>query len=718
MIDSTKEPETCTKCGRTKRVQQQGSFTQWLFDAESCNCSLKVDDSADSQIQLCKICGKRLASDRVGSLTQWIFRADTCSCGWNKNVPVAQLENTTEVESIEQVVVDRKLTAQLNLPGDRYGVIEIIGAGSFAMVYKCWDHLLNKTVAIKVLACSGADDVIRFQNEARLTSKLADKHIVATLDFGTTSDGKPYMVMEHIKGTSLSDLLKENSDLSFSSIVDIISQICEGMSHAHAKGVLHRDLKTSNIMIINQDDRSLQVRIIDFGIAAVVDAGTAASDRSEEVIGTPNYMSPESARGEEIDQRSDIYSLGCILFEALSGNPPFSGESALATLTMHQFNPIPLLSETNPDLENVEQLDELLSKALAKDPFDRFDSMQSFQQALLALANATSSGSAGSDALPKMKSQIFPYVIVLTAILIVVPVVILFVNTSNETDESAVRIKHKKSGNDRLSNLSDTTVKGLFALSGVDNVDTSDASLEKELKIDSNRTNMNLSGAQITDKGLDAILKLPLRSIDLCSTEITDLGIKKISTIKSLRTVRLAGCRKISGRCLSDLAQLPLLETLWIGNTVMNDDDLKLLSNCKSLQCISISYNRRMNGSGVQYLAKLPLLNSLWAAGIDFNLDGIKAVSSLKQLRELIICGNSNIDDRALKYLNQLDHLEILDLSRTQISDKGLRHLSGMINLKTLRIIDCPRLTAKGDTLLGIALPQCRINSGNRDSDR
>lgn len=613
-----------------------------------------------------------------------------------------------------KVVVDTELTAQLDLPVDRYGAIEILGSGNFARVFKCFDFVLGKPVAIKVLAYADKQEsIVRFQNEARATSMLQHENIVQVRDFGATADSKPFMVMEYLEGKSLSQVLFEKGKLPLPYVIEVMTQVCNGMNYAHGKGIFHRDLKTSNIMITGDHGKSPVVKIIDFGVA-IVKSGDQSDTKSEERAGSLSYMSPEIIRENLFDQRSEIYSCGCIMFEILTGILPFAGETPLATLELQESNPLPDLKQFCPEVKNPEEVEAVLLRALAKDREHRFQTMEEFKSALLSL-NAEPVLSSDANSSVRKDNPAVPHLfLVLVLLLLISSIAILGFMGVDKEAETALKIKRTgREGHPPTSldgTADGTAIKGLFAISGVPNVDATGSSLKEELRQNPGQTSLDFSRSPITDSDLDMVVTRPLRLIDLCDTGISDLGVRKIATIRSLETVRIAGCRNLSDHSIAALAQLPNLKTLWIGYSGLTDNGLKALSNARSLECLSISGNAKMRGAGLKYLSTLPSLYELWMADLDVSREGIKAVSSLTCLRKLV-ASDSNIDDRAMPYIARLDNLEILNITGTRISGKGLMELSRSKNLKILRAAECGQLTPKAVLTFRSLRPDCRVST-------
>src|SRR5581483_11058058 len=209
----------------------------------------------------------------------------------------------------------------------RYKLLGEIGSGGMGVVYKAHDSLLDKTVAIKVLLSSAGERfAVRFQNEAKAFARLSHDNVVQALDFGVLDHKTPYLVMEFVDGKTLGQVLQEDGFIAIREALPMFVQICAGVENAHRHGMLHRDIKPSNIMIIPRAHDNALVKILDFGIVKF-DRDEQELTTSGAGVGTANYMSPEQARGEKVDARSDIYSIGCLMFEALTGRTPFVEES-------------------------------------------------------------------------------------------------------------------------------------------------------------------------------------------------------------------------------------------------------------------------------------------------------------------------------------------------------------------------------------------------------
>jgi serine/threonine-protein kinase len=258
--------------------------------------------------------------------------------------------------------------------GDRYELGEVLGYGGMAEVHRGRDVRLGRDVAIKTLRADLARDAsfqARFRREAQSAASLNHPSVVAVYDTGESElDGVnvPYIVMEYVDGRTLRDVLKTDRLLQPSRALEVVGEILQALDYSHRNGIVHRDIKPGNVMLTRSGD----VKVMDFGIARAVAQSAATMTQTAAVIGTAQYLSPEQARGEHVDPRSDVYSVGCLLYELLTGVPPFTGDSPVAVAYQHvRENPVPP-SRLNPDV--TPDVDAIVMKALAKNPVNRYQS--------------------------------------------------------------------------------------------------------------------------------------------------------------------------------------------------------------------------------------------------------------------------------------------------------------------------------------------------------
>lgn len=265
---------------------------------------------------------------------------------------------------------------------------ELIGSGGMGKVFRADQKGVGRTVAVKIMHRHLLGDetaAARFTNEARAASSLNHPHSIAVLDFGQTAVGMLYIVMEYLRGRSLDGLLRTQFPLDPGRVVRLFCQALDAVEAAHNQSIIHRDLKPENIFLLDNHARDF-VKVLDFGIAKMLDNEDRSVTTPGLVPGTPEYMSPEQARGEKLDPRSDIYSMGVILYELLTGTVPFRGNSAVATMMSHVQDPVPPPTQRRPELAIPAALESIVLWALAKDADERISSSGQFRDVLQAWA--------------------------------------------------------------------------------------------------------------------------------------------------------------------------------------------------------------------------------------------------------------------------------------------------------------------------------------------
>ena len=299
------------------------------------------------------------------------------------------------------ILVEEQDLARLGQTVGNYRLDRILGRGGMGTVYAGEHVYIKKPVAVKVLHPQFArypDAVNRFLREARAASSINHPNIVDVTDFGVLADGLVYFVMEFLEGKSLEDLIEKDGAVELHRALNIVNQITYALEAAHALGVIHRDLKPDNIMLlerpgrrdivrmvtgnagghwITERERSYDfVKVLDFGIAKILAPDELGTDTLQgAVFGTPEYMSPEAARGDDVDIRTDVYSLGVILFDMICGRPPFEAEAGSEVLLKQINAPVPSPRAIAPQREITEGAERVVFRAMAKDPADRYQTM-------------------------------------------------------------------------------------------------------------------------------------------------------------------------------------------------------------------------------------------------------------------------------------------------------------------------------------------------------
>jgi eukaryotic-like serine/threonine-protein kinase len=266
-------------------------------------------------------------------------------------------------------------------------LLELIGAGASSMVYRARRTNLNQLVAFKLLRSdlvSSVHKIQRFENEARMVGRIKHPNVCAVFDFGLLNSGQPYLVLELVDGKSLATVLTEESKLPTARAIHLLKQIGAGLQEAHNNGVMHRDLKPSNIMVVGSGENET-VKLIDFGLARALDPDLAEQlTTSGYIFGTPSYMSPEQVLGKPLDARTDIYSLGCVFYEMLTGKKAIDGDTAFDIMSKHlQAGPEAMTDELPAPLQMV------VVKCMQKEPANRYQTVQAVLDAVAALKTST-----------------------------------------------------------------------------------------------------------------------------------------------------------------------------------------------------------------------------------------------------------------------------------------------------------------------------------------
>jgi serine/threonine-protein kinase len=281
----------------------------------------------------------------------------------------------------------------------RYRILRKIGEGGMGIVYEAIHVVIEKRVALKILRedFSHRDDVVeRFRQEAKSASRIGHEHIIDISDFGVTPSGAHFFVMELLHGNDLAEELEQRGPLPTRRAVGIALQCAKALGAAHAKGIVHRDMKPENIFMLQRDTGEDFVKIVDFGIAKMSDIDTPGAvpgrklTKTGMIFGTPEYMSPEHAAGKELDHRVDVYAMGIILYELLTGRVPFQGDTFMGILTQHMFEQVPPLRMANPSCSAPPELEQLILRAVSKNADDRQQSMDELAQELNAVLQQSS----------------------------------------------------------------------------------------------------------------------------------------------------------------------------------------------------------------------------------------------------------------------------------------------------------------------------------------
>ncbi len=406
--------DLCKNCGKPPLAGRAGSVTSYFFKHNYCQCAVagaKQSRSGETSAvrPLCPTCGKSRPIDKkAGSFTSFLFKELRCSCPGPSSrasggsptgsdaiaikrassgrtqtaYRMAQKKQFTESIKKRQLVsgdsAEQIILSDDSIIGGTYRIISQIGMGGMGVVYLVEQTSLHKQFALKVLAPDLVNEQnwLRFKAEAKTMAALNHPSFVNVYDLGIHAGSTPFYAMDYLKGRSLEEMLVAEGPLKLEQAVNIFIEVLNGLAYAHRNGIIHRDIKPANIMLCTINGAN-QVKILDFGISKFISSDAKklqSMTMAGDVFGSPYYMSPEQCTGETVDARSDIYSIGCSLFEALTGYLPFEGSTSLETMIMHQEDRAPRLGEVLTNKSFPKSLEAIVATCLAKLPRDRYQS--------------------------------------------------------------------------------------------------------------------------------------------------------------------------------------------------------------------------------------------------------------------------------------------------------------------------------------------------------
>lgn len=587
---------------------------------------------------------------------------------------------------------------------NRYKIVDIIGRGGVGIIVSAVDLILNLDVAVKILALDHTGtSAARLQREATSAGKLSHPGIARIMDFGQTEDGAPYMVMELLQGINLSQFIQERGKINFHTAMPIFYQICDAIDFAHKNNIVHRDLKPSNVMLLEQPSGGYLVKLLDFGVAKTQLAGQTLTPTGI-IIGSPFYISPEQVQGEDVDVRSDIYSMGCLMYETLSGKPPFVGNTPFETASMHMKSPPPVLPDGEGDEKIPNSLIDIIGQCLQKEKDKRPASMRAIMDQLRPLLVEEIDHAEFQNRKTTGSSKINP-----TRIMALVGIVITLIGTwiyiqspqkkrnvqkpiSNSRNSQVTTwdtykelrddYKNKKFEQGYLGKL-----KSVTNLSDI--VKDDDFSSLKDKRFDY----MRLRPCDVTGTGFSYLKNSGLQIIKINDSKITDEGVKEIAKIKSINNVFLQSS-KITERGVAYLKDLPALHSLYLYMPTFSDRAAEELAKIKTLTNLEI-FSPQFNDSHLDYIVKMPNLEYVSLKGTDIGADAGVKLSRLPKLNAVIFSGMKSISLESLEALRpkKLRYLKFKDLKLSQ------EQLVVISKMKSLRWLDFGRVNLSAEQL-------------------
>lgn len=548
-----------------------------------------------------------------------------------------------------------------------YEFISTLGSGGMGVVYKSRHRKLDRIVALKTLVSRTfrQDDLIRFQQEAKAAGKFKHRNLVSVLDFGITDDGIPFMSMEYLEGETLEQALASKK-LSKLELLRIFEQCCDGLSYAHRHNVLHRDIKPANIMLVEGSD-GLVAKILDFGIAKIADAGQSvqALTKVGAIFGTPPYMSPEQCAAEAATTHSDVYALGCVMYEAFAGRRPLVGQTAIETFELHRFAvPKPISDVVGASFPS--SLDRLILRMLSKDPSER-PSMDSLRWEIEQIANqllnelerseaASREAESTKDSSTSAKSnRLVGILFVVLSIGMTIAAGVWYRSMSDQPKHPAKALNRDLEfldGSDKALPESHEEVFRTIAFKRTRETINEKVIAFRQCTFTKQQTKLLGAGAKncsalhlfrtqgLSKENLHELKNLDLKEIHLVHSDIDDAALKEVV----------------------DLFGDKLENVMLIANENVTDKGLRELLRCKKLSTLRLQDQTQLTGATAK-----------------------KALLGLPKLRVVAFSSAKTVTDDDLEPISRM-HLTELGLSRTGITDASLNYVRSNVGLKMLSL--------------------------------
>lgn len=544
-------------------------------------------------------------------------------------------------------------TDELNLdstgfPTERYEPIRLLGKGSLGEVYLAKDKMLGRTVAVKCLLTVSDEQVVLFHREAKIASKLNHAHVIGSLDFGTTEGGKPYLALEYFDGVSLEKLLEDRGPLPEELVTEIFLIVAEALNYIHSHKIFHRDLKPSNILLkIDDTGSSIDVRIIDFGLSSIKEEyQTKTLMQGRTIVGTPLYMSPDQVNGGVYDARSEVYSLACLMFEALTGQPPFSGTAALEVLEHHANTQPPLLADVRPDLNFSDGMQLVLTECLAKSKEDRFQSMESLVDALQH-KNSLNFGDESRDQKKKLRSQ-WAVIGSLTLLLLFLgTAAIIYYVVVEPTEETQVKERDVTQTSALALLVDPITVLNQkmrndngFYIWGQENLDRLKQASENGARLDA----ITLRGLTITPQVITSLQPLRPKLLYFRDCQFdSDEPLKQLAKIGSIERLAFFSCKGIRPQFLVSLKVLVRLRTLLLNNSEIGDEHMKSLSELTQVKQFVLNGNEAITIDGIMTMSRDDQTVVIWVDAGPTSRLSLDQTERLKKGHKIVLLTKKDI---------------------------------------------------------------------------
>jgi serine/threonine protein kinase len=609
---------------------------------------------------------------------------------------------------------DQQLYSQLpESIRDRFEMLAFIGVGGTGTVIRAWDRVLKRSLAVKLLnpEKTSVRNLLRFQKEAKTISRLKHPGIVEIYDFIFTDMNQPVLIMEIVEGESLDRIIARRGAFDLPEALNIFEQLTAAIGYAHSQGVLHRDLACTNVLAISCDPaQPLHLKVVDFGVSTSNKLDDRTISVTGQLVGTATVVSPEQARGQPTDFRSDIYSLGCLMFKVLTGVYPLVGASFGETAQMQIGSIAPPLHEKNSGRDYPEELERIIAKTMKKNPADRYQTVEELQADLTSLAEEIESYETSQDTLPELFEPTprnvelalervnrsvggdrlrlrFSFILIICSIGILTLATSIANQQGNLFDpgrlnfpriplsiHNPVEVKNSALAIIRKNDTDWIEAKGSFSDSDLDEIRK-----RREIR------RVSLRGCQFTDAILRQLCRLRLIVLDLRDTKITDKSLEIVSHCSSLRSLLLSGCKVITDNGCRNLSRLDNLIVLDISRTNLTDPSVQLV--CRNdLRTLGVS-DCRITDDSLPSILSLPNLDTLYISRTRISKAGIIRLFRKDRLGSLAVAGY-DLTETDLPFDGNRNFSR-LDLRDNNWSDRIFSFVTGFPHIAFLRFEGC-----------------------------
>jgi serine/threonine protein kinase len=772
-----KERELCPKCGKAiARERRSGSLTSYLFGGSDCLCSgagvqgkshrasddvlntARYDNADADNGSFCPKCGlKVVASAKEGSLTGFLLQSTRCKCPPDQAFADGQMSSkfwklkqagSGTIFSSTTDEPDRAAARSVDLLpgaiiGGAYKIINLLGRGGMGEVYLARHETLGKKCALKVIPPEQVTEIgwQRFQLEAKAVAKLEHINLVRVTDLGIHEGCLPFYAMDYVEGLNLAELLAQNGPMPIKAMLEIFMQVCDGVECAHRHGILHRDLKPANIMLTNANAGLKMPKVLDFGLAKLTshDRTKQSLTAVGDLFGSPYYMSPEQCMGHKLDNRSDIYSLGCTMFECLTGRPPFVGNMVAAVVFSQMEGEPPTLESVVGPSVVPDAMEIVMAKLLRKNPVERYQTLPELRGDLERVLRGESvapfyvsrgqqphrqntgvSSDGGWQPQSTQSRSGFP---VAAAMAVGAVTIVALVAEMALWSKAKPQPKSQQAGTMPTKVLTAKPGALLKISPYLQNPNASSGELRQfvfprdrslgRMKLFSLTSGTTSSSTEpmIQAQGLVSVPRqaslalYPGRNVesnpellggfgpdDLDSLTLgdeedwSDRHMAYVGSLTGLRKLDI-GRAAVTDKCIADINKLQKLRRLFAQDTLLTGFGLAQLKRLPFLQSLALSHSQTAS-IAVRRLINSKTLEFVSVPACNLDDSCMRVFGTMPNLHSLGVKDNPSITDHGLGAISHVPHLASLDISGTGVTGACIDQLAAFPALKTLYLDD------------------------------